>query len=74
MRLRGTIWLCGLVALLLVGCGLGQERVLLESDGARRWFPIGEAETVAELLRGAQVELGARDRVEPPSYTLLEPE
>ncbi len=47
------------------------RRVLLDADGERRWVTT-QAETVADLLDEVGVRLGELDRVEPPSYTLLE--
>ncbi|GAP62093.1 hypothetical protein ARMA_0516 [Ardenticatena maritima] len=47
------------------------KRVLLEVDGTRRWLTTS-AETVADMLAEQGVALGDLDRVEPPSFTLLE--
>lgn len=72
-RSHSWVWiLFCLVA--LMGCApQPAARVLLEVDGARRLVPVGELQTVGDLLTAQGITLAGRDRVEPPSFTLLTP-
>lgn len=67
-------WLALWLLLLLAGCTTGGERVLLDVDGTRRWVDAAGADTVADLLAIHQIALGSQDRVDPPSFTLVESE
>jgi hypothetical protein len=63
------------IFMMLVACSSSTtQRVLLEVDDTRRWIAIAENNTVGDVLLEADVQLGLLDRVEPPSFTLLEPE
>lgn len=63
------------IFIMLVACSSETtQRVLLEVDDTRRFVAIAENTTVGDVLLEADVQLGTLDRVEPPSFTLLEPE
>lgn len=71
-KLSWLLWSLFCVGL-LSGCAT-ERRALVEVDGTRRWVALGETEqSVAELLVAAGVPLGAQDRVEPASFTIVEP-
>ncbi len=70
--LPSAAWWVLAVILVLGACrSASPRRVLVEADGQRRWVTT-EAETVADVLDEIGLTLGELDRVEPPSYTLLE--
>ncbi|MBA3534705.1 MAG: G5 domain-containing protein [Ardenticatenales bacterium] len=74
-RIASSILLLLGLLVLLAGCAeQPATRVLLEVDGARRWVSLTDEASVSDLLDRAAVHLDALDRVEPSSFTLLEPE
>lgn len=64
------------ILLLAAGCRLPQSQsqieVHIQADGEKQTIQVEEGSTVAEALRAAGLEAGSLDRLEPPSFQVLQ--